>query len=322
MILLADERAIERAASALRRGELVAFPTETVYGLGARADDDDAVERIYAAKGRPAENPTIVHASSADEAFELAAEPSDLVLALGAAFWPGPLTLVVPAELARVSAIARAGGETVGLRVPAHPVARALLERAGLPIAAPSANRSTAISPTTAEHVKKSLGASILILDGGPTGFGIESTIVDVAGPIPVVLRRGSISIEALRRVVPSIVDRSEIVVAPGQPSRAPGAMAKHYAPSVPLLLVSASEMGSVESAGTKGFVIRAGTRVPADSMACETLPEDPEGYAQGLYAALHRLEDAGVDAIVVAAPPTEDRWSAILDRLTRASAR
>ncbi|NUP06355.1 MAG: threonylcarbamoyl-AMP synthase [Polyangiaceae bacterium] len=316
-----DDLAIDRAAEILRRGGLVAFPTETVYGLGARADRDDAVTKIYEAKGRPAENPTIVHVASSDAAFELAHHASDEARALAKSFWPGPLTLVVRARPGAVSAIATAGGDTVALRVPTHPVARALLERANLPIAAPSANRSTAISPTTAEHVEKSLGSDVFVLDAGPTGFGIESTIVDVSSSPPVVLRKGSITLAELRSVVPSIEDRSARAALEGVRMQAPGMMAKHYAPKVPLSLETSSHIADAIGSRT-GFLLFEGTVAPADAAHVERLPVEPKGYASGLYACLHRLEDADVDAIIVERPPSEPAWAAVLDRLGRASSR
>jgi len=288
MRLSADSQGIERAAQLLRAGQLVAFPTETVYGLGARADDDAAVSRIYAAKGRPADNPTIVHVASAEAAFSLVDAPSETARALAAAFWPGPLTLVLGAREGATSAVARAGGATLALRVPAHAVAQALLRRVALPIAAPSANRSTAISPTTAAHVEKSLGRGVVVLDGGATGFGIESTIVDATHA--------------------------------GAPMRAPGAMARHYAPRVPLALVA--DLGDASLHPGTGYLLLGAEAPPPGGGPIERLPADPAAYAAGLYAALHRLEDSGAQRIVVLRPPETPPWAAVNDRLRRASAR
>ncbi|MBK8939416.1 MAG: threonylcarbamoyl-AMP synthase [Polyangiaceae bacterium] len=320
MRLPTDPAAIERAAELLRAGGLVAFPTETVYGLGARADDDAAVGRIFALKGRPADNPTIVHVASAEAAFALVDSPSDAARSLAQAFWPGPLTLVVRAKPGAVSAVARAGGATVALRVPAHPVARALLLAAGVPVAAPSANRSTAISPTTAEHVEKSLGGGVLVLDAGPTGFGIESTIVDVTSSLAVVLRRGSVSREEIARVAGGARDAADRVEVEGAPMRAPGAMARHYAPRVPLLLTALPSAAAFGSGA--GYLLLEGAIAPSDAAAVRFSPAEPAAYAALLYASLHALEDAGVDRIVVQEPPVTPEWAAVNDRLRRASAR
>lgn len=316
MILSLDESSFATAAERLRAGGLVAFPTETVYGLGARADQDDAVARIYAAKGRPASNPTIVHTATAEEAFALCEEVPAAAIALARAFWPGPLTLVMRVRAGAVSRVATAGGDTVALRVPAHPVARRLLESVRLPIAAPSANRSTAISPTRAEHVHKSLGAQVLVLDGGPTGFGIESTIVSVLSAPAVILRRGSLTEQALAAITP-VVDRGSRVESEQTLMTAPGGMAKHYAPSVPVRLVPRDALhGDPEV----GFLVRRGTLPPAEARAVEVLEDDPIAYARELYAALHRLEDSGARAIVIEALPEGAPWAAVRDRVARAA--
>lgn len=317
---------IARAADRIRRGGLVAFPTETVYGLGARADDADAVRAIYAAKGRPPGNPLIVHVADAAAAREVAASWPDAAERLAATFWPGPLTLVVARREGEggVVADAAAGGPTVALRVPAHPVALSLLEAARVPIAAPSANRSTAISPTTADHVLKSLGGRIdLVIDGGPTGFGIESSIVDATSAPAVLLRHGAVPLSAIAALTP-VVDAAAGVVAEGERARAPGGHARHYAPRARVALVPAGAVhGEVMERRARGE--RAGSleRAPGtvDGPPREVLPDDPAGYASGLYAALHRLEDAGCDVIVIARAPDGGAWAAVRDRLTRASA-
>jgi L-threonylcarbamoyladenylate synthase len=316
--------AIARAAEILRAGGLVAFPTETVYGLGARADDPRAVRRIFEAKGRPAGNPLIVHVADIAVARQLAAAWPDEAERLARAFWPGPLTLVVARRRDRTTDEVAAGGPTVAIRVPAHPVARALLAATALPIAAPSANRSTEISPTTADHVEKGLAGRIeAILDGGPTDRGIESTIVDVTRSPAELLRPGSIPVEALAALVPLRV-RAGLVVAPGDRARAPGAHARHYAPRARVVLVPpaavreevarAAQTGAVAGALEYGIATVAGPRA-------ELLPDDPAGYAAGLYAALHRLEDAECEVIVIADVPVGAGWDAARDRLKRASA-
>jgi len=330
-VLHASPAALARAAALIRAGKLVAFPTETVYGLGARADDAAAVLGIFAAKGRPPTNPLIVHVPDAAAGRALALEWPHAAEALAAAFWPGPLTLVLQKRNGSGGVVdeATAGGPTVAVRVPAHPVALALLRAAALPIAAPSANRSTAISPTTAEHVVKSLGDRVdLVLDGGPTGgaggHGIESTIVDVTRVPAVLLRPGAIPLAALAEHA-IVVDPGALVVAAGDRAAAPGAQARHYAPRARVSMVAAdavrAEVEALRALGQRtGTLERSpGSGAPGPS---EVLPDDAAGYAAGLYAALHRLEDAGCDAIVIAAVPDSDAWAAVRDRLRRASAR
>lgn len=325
-----DAASLARAAACLRSGGLVAFPTETVYGLGARADDAAAVRRIFEAKGRPADNPVIVHVAGAAAARALAAKWPARAEALAAAFWPGPLTLVVARDRTRVPDVVAAGGPTVALRCPAHPVAQALLRATGLPLAAPSANRSTSISPTTADHVLKTLAGRIdLVVDGGPTGvgpglFGIESTIVDVtvAGGEMVVLRHGAIGLEELARFG-SVVDRADRVTAQGERAQAPGALARHYAPVARLRVVAADRV-AVEVADARAAARRVAVvtrvEVPAGADLVERLPADPAGYAAGLYAALHRVDDAGCDDVLVVAVPESPGWAAVRDRLRRAA--
>ncbi len=315
---------ISRAAERLRQGGLVAFPTETVYGLGARADDAAAVRSIYAAKGRPPGNPLIVHVDGPIAAHRVAAAWPDAAERLAAAFWPGPLTLVVERRLDGVVAEATAGGPTVALRVPAHPIALALLRAAAVPVAAPSANRSTTISPTTASHEMKSLDGRIdLVIDGGPTGFGIESSIVDVTRSPAVLLRHGAIPLAAIAAITP-IVDHAAAVVPEGERALAPGAHARHYAPRARVTLLTAADV-SHEVAALRARGERAGALELAPGTVREgpreALPDDPARYAAGLYAALHRLDDAGCDAIVIAAVPDGAAWSAVRDRLTRAAA-
>jgi L-threonylcarbamoyladenylate synthase len=316
--------AIERAAALIRAGRLVAFPTETVYGLGARADDAAAVRSIFAAKGRPPGNPLIVHVADASAARAVAAEWPAAASILASAFWPGPLTLVVTKRAGTVADEATAGGPTVALRVPAHPVARALIEAARLPIAAPSANRTTTISPTTAEHVVKSLGDRVdLVVDGGPTAHGIESTIVDVTRSPAVLLRHGAIPLAAIAALVP-VIDRGASVVAADARALAPGSHARHYAPHALVVLAPPeavrAEVDALRASGKRtGAIERAPGTVEGEPRA--VLPDDPEGYARGLYAALHRLEDERCEALVIAVPPMGDAWAAVRDRLTRAAA-
>jgi L-threonylcarbamoyladenylate synthase len=329
MILAPTETAIAEAARVLAEGGLVAFPTETVYGLGARADRAEAVRGIYAAKGRPATNPTIVHALDAEAAFALAVEVPGVARALAERHWPGPLTIVVPVRPGAVAPEATAGGPTIALRVPSHPVARALLAASGLPVAAPSANRSTHLSPTTAAHVARSLGDALRVLDGGATGFGIESTIVDVTCEPAAILRRGSIRPAILAETL-AVVDRSETITKEGVVLRAPGGHARHYAPRAPLALVDADALAARVAehliAGQRVGVLAHGpaalelARAPHPALVLATLPAESELFERGLYAALHALDDAGVDRILVENVSTTGDFDAVRDRLRRAA--
>lgn len=315
---------LERAAALLRAGALVAFPTETVYGLGANALDADAVKRIYAAKGRPSYNPLIVHVADTAAAMQVAREWPPRAARLAERFWPGPLTLVLP-KRPEVPDAVTGGLDTVAVRVPAHPVALALLRTVGLPIAAPSANPSTRISPTTAQHVAKELGDRVaLIIDGGPTTVGIESTVLDVSGDEPVLLRPGIISAAQLAEVVGEVLAPGS---APGEgaPRRSPGMMARHYAPRARVLLVSPENEPmahfAVREEHQRGAIVGALLRT-MDLAADHPLhmPDDPAAYAQRLYGALHALDDAGCALIVVERVPDSPAWTAVRDRLERSA--
>lgn len=322
--LSTDPASLARAAEILHQGGLVAFPTETVYGLGARADDPRAVRRIFEAKGRPAGNPLIVHVLDAAAARALAEAWPEPAERLARAFWPGPLTLVLARRRDRVADEVAAGGPTVAVRAPAHPVAQALLRAAALPIAAPSANRSSEISPTTAEHVRKALGGRIdAIIDGGPCARGIESTIIDVTAEPAILLRPGAVPAAAVAALVP-LRARSGLVIAPDERAPAPGTHARHYAPRARVILAPPSDVRALAVAasdqGARVGVLERGAPTVAASLH-ELLPDDPEAYAAGLYAALHRLEDAACDVLIIAEPPEDPAWDAIRDRLRRASA-
>ena len=310
--------ALAKGAELLRAGRLVAFPTETVYGLGANALDEAAVERIYDAKGRPAINPVIVHVGSAAAARELALEWPAAADAIARAFWPGPVTIVVR-KRAVVPDIVSAGGDTVGLRVPAHPLALALLEQAGVPVAAPSANLSTQVSPTTAEHVARGLGDRVdLIIDGGATTVGIESTVVDVTDDVPRILRPGMIAHDAIARVVGATKAAGDFV-ATGVP-RSPGTMDKHYSPRARVRLVPPGGLNESLAELPNGGRVGA---LSFDTVAADVfriMPRDPQEYARVLYAALHEMDDRRCDVILVERPPGKPEWAAILDRLERAA--
>jgi L-threonylcarbamoyladenylate synthase len=315
---------IRRAASVLRDGGLIAFPTETVYGLGADARNPDAVNRIFAAKGRPATNPVIVHIAERDELLNVCESDTETGKTLSSVFWPGPLTLVLPKGRA-IPDIVTASGPTVAVRCPVHPVARALIREAGVPIAAPSANRSTEVSPTRAEHVLAGLDGRIdMILDGGPCPGGLESTVVDATRPVPRVLRLGLITVPMLEAVV-GHVD----VMVEGQPgpARSPGQMTKHYSPRTELRLspggtIMDDILAATHSGKRVGSVMFHGKALVPGSGPHISLPCDPGEAAALLYDTLFKLDRAGLDAIFVEPPPDEPAWAAVRDRLNRAAAR
>ena len=318
-----EERALEQAATLLRQGELVAFPTETVYGLGARADRDDAVRKIYEAKGRPATNPLIVHVASVSAARELAQVWSDEAESLAQAFWPGPLTLIVEGREDVVSDGLRAGLSTLAIRVPGHDVARRLIEAVGAPVAAPSANRYTELSPTTASHVLRGLGDRVAaIVDGGATQVGLESTLVDARRSPVKVARPGMISVQEMMEVVDVAEFRLGEVVQEEAARPSPGLSKKHYSPQTPLRIVDKLELQDV--ADREVGVIRLGEgEVETRSGGRElVLPNRACDYGRELYAALHRLDRRGLEQIWVEAPPRGGEWQAVWDRLGRAAAR
>lgn len=290
---------IRQAADLIRSGRLVAFPTETVYGLGANALSVTAVSRIFQAKCRPSTSPLIVHVDSLEMAHSLVTAWPDSAKQLAGRHWPGPLTLVLQKTRAVPDEVT-AGLPTVGIRMPAHPVALALIRESGCPIAAPSANRFTELSPTSAEHVRKSLGDRVdMILDGGSTPVGIESTVLSLAGPNPVLLRPGMIS----REEIESLIGPVEIVgPAQGGAHPAPGMHVRHYSPRTPLYL------GAPPGDGNGGSLPYRG--------------ETAQAYAAALYATLHQLDQLGLDWIAVELPPTTPEWAGIHDRLRRAAVR
>lgn len=290
---------IEHAAALIRAGRLVAFPTETVYGLGANALDAEAVERIFVAKGRPRSSPVIVHVDSIEMARGLVTGWPDAAEALARRYWPGPLTLVLPKK-PHVPDIVTAGLPTVGLRMPNHPLALALIGAAGVPVAAPSANRFTELSPTRAEHLVKELAD--FVLDGGPAQVGIESTVLSLAGP-PTLLRPGVIPLPEIEALI-GPVQRAVEATQGAHP--APGMHPRHYRPATPLYLLPRD---AAPPAG-RGAWLR----------ISHEMPSEPRAYAAVLYEKLHQLDSQGLDWIAVETPPDTPDWAGVLDRLRRAA--
>jgi L-threonylcarbamoyladenylate synthase len=349
-----DPDVVLEAARVLRDGGLVAFPTETVYGLGANALDPEAVARIYAAKGRPAWNPVIAHVANVEAARALTASWTSQAQQLADAFWPGPLTIVLPRS-SIVPDIATAGLDAVAIRIPAHPVALALLRATGHPVAAPSANRFTQISPTTAQHVMQSLGERVdLVLDGGPCAVGIESSVCDLTGDVPTLLRPGMITRTALGHVLGTSVraaqqrrgdpahgdgDNAAHLIVPADGAniaaqRSPGMADRHYAPRAEVWLFETGQAGEIGRAlsrrhadarsaarGRVTALLLADHALPLDaSDRSVRMPDDPAEYARQLYAQLHAADAADSALVLIEQPPDSDAWAAVLDRLTRAA--
>ena len=303
---------IERAAKLIREGRLVAFPTETVYGLGANALDAAAVERIFTAKERPATSPLIVHVDSVAMARGLVRVWPPEAEKLAALFWPGPLTLILEKQ-PQIPDRVTAGLPTVGLRMPAHRVAIELIRAAGVPIAAPSANLFTQLSPTTAEHVRAGLGDRVdMVLDGGETNVGIESTVLSLARGRAVLLRPGMVSRAAIEAVIGPVETARET---PAGAHASPGMHARHYSPRTPLLLVS-SEEALPDGRGV--WVFHSREMKAARQVA---MPPYPHAYAAVLYRTLHELDGEGWEWIAVEEPPKDPEWAAVADRLHRAAA-
>lgn len=314
-IVPATFRMIQHAAQLLQQGELAAFPTETVYGLGADASSSAAVAKIFAAKGRPADHPIIVHVASAEEFSKWAVAIPAVAYQLASAFMPGPLTLILKRSKL-VPDIVTGGQDTVGLRVPNHPVALELLKSFGGGIAAPSANRFGRISPTTAKHVLEELGDSVsLILDGGACQVGLESTIVDATSVKVKLLRPGGVSLNKLSDLlgyIPESIEKSTV--------RVSGSLESHYAPTTPAFLVSRERLETLseEDCGVISLEVK-----PSSSKGVwVTLPNDAESYAQSLYATLRRLDALGLQRILIEQVPESSKWLAVRDRLQRATFR
>ena len=314
-----DPGEIDRAARLLRAGGLVAFPTETVYGLGANALDAEAVARIYAVKGRPATSPLIVHVASIEMAQSLVMNWPEIADRLGRRFWPGPLTLVLEKQPA-IPAIVTANLSTVGLRMPAHPIALALIRAAGVPLAAPSANRFTELSPTTAEHVRRSLGSDVdYILDGGPCTVGIESTVLSLAGwstgSQPILLRPGGIP----RIEMEPLIGRIAMADDPASgPHPAPGLHPRHYSPRTTLYLATNGRLP--DQGQGQGIYLQHQNPPSRTNVTIHQMPQSAADYAAALYEVLHQADAGNYNWIAVDLPPSTPEWEAIQDRLQRAA--
>jgi L-threonylcarbamoyladenylate synthase len=320
------EAAAKKAAELLRQGEVIALPTETVYGLAANALDPRAVERIFQIKDRPAHNPIIVHVGNTKMARQCVSAWPPIAAKLARAFWPGPLTLVLP-RAGGIPDVVTAGGRTVGVRWPSHPFIQAVIRECGFPLAAPSANPANRVSPTTAEHVRKYLAHKIpLIIDGGPSRVGIESTVLDLSVPTPRLLRPGMIHEQALLAVTGRLLRGS------GKSSailKSPGLLPRHYAPKARLVLRSWKDESDLRKqssrfgASASKVHIIAHTQIPStnDFGRVTVLPHDAAAFARAIYAELHKSDDAGAKVIVVEKLPANAEWRAIADRLQRATA-
>lgn len=318
---MVSDREIKNAVAVLRTGGLVAFPTETVYGLGADASNAAALGKVFAAKGRPHDHPLIVHVADAVQLANWAREVPPAAHVLANKFWPGPLTLILKRGPCVPDAVT-GGQDTVALRVPSHAVAQALLRAFGGGIAAPSANRFGRVSATTAAHVQHEFGAAIdCILDGGEADVGIESTIIDLSGARPALLRPGWITAAEIESALGAPLAAAE----PDSP-RAPGMLAKHYAPRTSLIVTEADLLlelaATLARQGKRVAVLARSTLQPMiDGLTWIAAPREAAGFAHGLYANLRALDEAGCDVILVEAPPGAPEWVAVADRLARAVA-
>ncbi|MCA9272247.1 MAG: threonylcarbamoyl-AMP synthase [Phycisphaerales bacterium] len=306
---------IQAAATILAEGGVVAFPTETVYGLGADALNPDAVAKVFAIKGRPSHNPLIVHVASIEMAKAVASEWPDAAEKLAQTFWPGPLTIVVPKQ-GRVPSVVTGGGDTVALRMPAHEIARKLIKTFGGPIVGPSANASGTVSPTAASHVTQSLGESVPVLDGGPCERGIESTVVRVAQDSVNILRLGVIGRDEIARVVPVVETHA---TNDEDPLPSPGMLTRHYAPRTLTRIVDAKDIAITLAQHPNSALL---TITPTNLPGAIAMPADASSYAKRLYAALREADAMGADLIIVERPTAIGPiWDAVRDRLRRASA-
>jgi L-threonylcarbamoyladenylate synthase len=323
--------AVARASELLKAGQLVALPTETVYGLAANAWDASAVRRIFEVKGRPPQNPIIVHIAGLEMARRCVADWPPLAAKLAAGFWPGPLTLVLP-RAPEIPDVVTAGGRTVGVRWPSHPFIQAVIRACGFPLAAPSANRSNQISPTNAEHVRKDLGGRIpLIVNGGQSQVGIESSVLDLSRSPPRLLRPGMVHAESLLAVMgegvlhtsaPDWSDGTETLL------RSPGLLPKHYSPKAALVILRWRDENDLAAQASAYPIKRDRIHVIAyhaiplrqNFGRVAVIPHDAEAFARAIYAELHQCDEAGAELIIVETPPSGEEWRAITDRLTRAA--
>ncbi len=312
---------IAQAVAILKRGGLVAFPTETVYGLGADASNADALKRLFAAKGRPSNHPVIVHLADTTQLKHWSSEVTPLAQKLAEKFWPGPLTLILR-RTATVSDLVTGGQDSIGLRVPSHPLAQALLRAFGGGIAAPSANRFGRVSTTTAQHVAEELGERVdCVLDGGASTIGIESSIVDARGEYPVLLRPGHISVKEIEAAAGAAIQATR-----ADAPRVSGALAAHYAPATALLLLESDLLLELAATLTRegkrvAVLARSAMQPLLPGLTWVAAPADAAAYAHDLYANLRLLDGTGCDAILVEQPPLQAEWAAVNDRLMRAAA-
>lgn len=321
--------AVKRAAELLRVGEVVALPTETVYGLAANALDENAVAKIFQIKGRPAHNPIIVHVVGNEMARVCVKDFSALAEQFSQSFWPGPLTLVLPRAKIIPEAVT-AGGATVGIRWPSHPFMQAVIRECGFPLAAPSANLSNQISPTNAEHVRAQLGGKLpLIVDGGQSQVGIESTVLDLSVSPPCILRPGMIHAESLAAVCGEVQSPNSKLQSNDSALRSPGLLVKHYSPKAKLVVLDWKDEANLkfQISNLKVQIVDchviAHTRIPTGFAASNVsvIPHDAEAYARAIYGELHRCDAAGAQLIIVETLPSLPEWSGIADRLRRAAA-
>ena len=321
-----DAAAIAEAARRIQAGELVAFPTETVYGLGADASSDQAVDKIFAAKGRPADHPLIVHVADAAQVKDYASGVPPFAARLMQAFWPGPLTVILPRRDG-VATAAAGGQDSIGLRCPAHPVALAFLKACNTGVAGPSANRFGRVSPTTAAHVRQELGDDLLVLDGGPCEVGIESSIVDCTRGQPVLLRPGVLTRAQLEAACGEpVLDEDEVVASESAAPRAPGTLASHYAPHAKVRLMDAGPIQTAldllgADAASMAIYARSMVRITSEKVLYRRMPDDALATAQQLFAVLRDFDAQGVKLIWIENPPDAAEWDGVRDRLGRAAA-
>lgn len=315
---------LARAVSLLKKRRLVAFPTETVYGLGADATNPRAIDLIYQTKGRPSTNPLIIHVATPEIARRYVAHWPLAASHLVERMWPGPLTIVLPKNPI-IPDNATAGLQTIALRVPNHPLALELLRAFDGPLAAPSANRSTQVSPTTAQHVRDEFPAAgdtsepAMILDGGPCAVGIESTVLDLTTATPTILRPGQITAADLQPIIGPIATRQTITPTT-TPAHSPGQHEIHYAPRTPAFYFTTAQRSLIPPPDDIGLVALSPTHVFDDAEKIAAMPNDPTEYAQRLYAVLRKLDSMNLRALYIEIPPDRPEWSAIRDRLIRAA--